>query len=84
MYYQDDDFNVVDRLKTVAGQVGAGLTQCALAWMLSKQGLTAPIIGASKPEHLDQAVEAVAIRLTPEQVKMLEEPYRPHRIMGHA
>ena len=84
MYYQDDDFSVVDRLKTVAGQVGAGLPQCALAWMLSKPGLTAPIVGASKPEHLDQAVEAVSIRLTPEQVKMLEEPYRPHRIMGHS
>jgi 1-deoxyxylulose-5-phosphate synthase len=45
--------------------------------------LTAPIVGASKPGHLDQAVDAVSIRLTPEQVKCLEEPYRPHRIMGH-
>jgi aryl-alcohol dehydrogenase-like predicted oxidoreductase len=84
MYYQDDDFSVVDRLKTVAGQVGAALPQVALAWMLSKPGITAPIIGASKQEHLDQAIEAVSIRLTPEQVKTLEEPYRPHRIMGHA
>jgi aryl-alcohol dehydrogenase-like predicted oxidoreductase len=52
--------------------------------MLSKPGLTAPIVGASKPEHLDQAIDAVSIRLTPDQVKLLEEPYRPHRIMGHS
>ena len=59
------------------------MPQAAVAWMLSKPGLTAPIVGASKPEHLDQAIDAVSIRLTPEQVKTLEEPYRPHRIMGH-
>jgi len=83
MYYQDDDFSVVERLKNVAAQVGTTLPQAALAWMLSKPGVTAPIIGASKPEHLEQAIDAVSIRLTPEQVKTLEEPYRPHRIMGH-
>jgi aryl-alcohol dehydrogenase-like predicted oxidoreductase len=83
LYYQDDDFTIVDRLQTVAGQVGCTMPQAAVAWMLSKPGLTAPIVGASRPEHLDQAVDAVSIRLTPEQVKTLEEPYRPHRIMGH-
>jgi len=83
MYYQDDDFTVVDRLRIVAGQAGCTLPQAAVAWMLSRPGLTAPIIGASKPEHLDQAIEAVSIHLAPEQVKTLEEPYRPHRIMGH-
>jgi len=83
MYYQDDDFAVVDRLRTVAGHVGCTLPQAAVAWMLSKPGLTAPIVGASKPEHLDQAIDAVSIHLTPKQVKSLEEPYRPHRIMGH-
>jgi len=83
LYYQEDDFNVVDCLKAVAAQVGTTLPQAALAWMLSKPGVTAPIVGASKPEHLDQAIDAVSIRLTPEQVKMLEEPYRPHRVMGH-
>ena len=83
MYYQDDDFTVVERLRTVAGQVGCTMTQAAVAWMLSRPGLTAPIIGASKLEHLDQAVDAVSIRLTPEQVKSLEDPYQPHRIMGH-
>ena len=83
LYYQEDDFSVVDGLKIVAGQVGAALPQVALAWILSRPGLTAPIIGASKPEHLDQAIDSVSIHLTPEQVKALEEPYRPHRIMGH-
>ena len=83
MYYQDDDFTVVDRLRTVAAQAGCTLPQAAVAWMLSKPGLTAPIVGASKPEHLDQAIAAVSVHLTPDQVKTLEEPYRPHRIMGH-
>ncbi|MGO9307396.1 MAG: aldo/keto reductase [Spirochaetia bacterium] len=83
MYYQDDDFKVVDVLKKVAAQAGVTLPQAALAWLLSKPGLTAPIVGASKLEHLDQAIEAVSVRLTPEQVKMLEAPYLPHRIMGH-
>jgi len=82
MYYQDDDFSVVERLQTVAGQLGVSQTQAALAWMLGKPGITAPIIGASKVEHLDQAVDAVGVRLSPEQVKMLEEPYRPHRVLG--
>jgi aryl-alcohol dehydrogenase-like predicted oxidoreductase len=83
LYYQDDDFAVLERVKTAAGQLGSSMTQAALAWMLSKPGLTAPIIGASRMEHLDQALEAVSIRISPDQVKMLEEPYRPHRILGH-
>jgi aryl-alcohol dehydrogenase-like predicted oxidoreductase len=83
MYYQDDDFTVVERLKLVAEQLGVSRPQAALAWILGKPGLTAPIVGASKAEHLDQAVDAVSIRLSPEQVTMLEEPYRPHRVLGH-
>jgi len=83
MYYQDDDFAVVERLKTVAAEVGCSQTQAALAWLLSKPGITAPIIGASRVEHLDQAVEAVSLRLSADQVKRLEEPYRPHHILGH-
>jgi len=83
MYYQDDDFVVLERLKTVAGQAGVTMPQAALAWMLSRPGITAPIVGASKPEHLDQAVDAVGVKLSAEQVKMLEEPYRPHAVLGH-
>jgi aryl-alcohol dehydrogenase-like predicted oxidoreductase len=83
MYYQDDDFAVVERLKLVAEQLGVSRPQAALAWILGRPGVTAPIIGASKPEHLDQAIDAVGVRLSAEQVKMLEEPYRPHRVLGH-
>ncbi|HTZ51519.1 MAG TPA: aldo/keto reductase [Spirochaetia bacterium] len=83
LYYQDDDFAVVERAGTVAGQLGVSPTQVALAWLLGKPGITAPIIGASRLEHLDQAVDAVGVRLSAEQVKLLEEPYRPHQVLGH-
>ncbi|HET6485650.1 MAG TPA: aldo/keto reductase, partial [Spirochaetia bacterium] len=83
LYYQPDDFAVVDRLKTVAAQVGKSMPQVALAWMLSKPFLTAPIVGASKMAHLEQAVEAVSVKLSAEHVKSLEEAYRPHPVMGH-
>ncbi len=56
--------------------------QVALAWMLAKPGITAPIIGATKPHHLDDAVKALDVKLSPEQVKRLEEPYRPHPVLG--
>lgn len=83
LYYQPDDFAVVDRLSTVAAQVGKSMPQVALAWMLSKPFLTAPIIGASKMPHLEQAVEALTIKLDAEQVKVLENAYRPHPVLGH-
>jgi len=83
LYYQPDDFAVVDRLKTVAAQVGKSMPQVALAWMLSKPFLTAPIVGASKMPHLEQAVEAVSVKLSAEQVKRLEEAYRPHPVLGY-
>ncbi len=83
MYYQEDDFAVVERLKGVAADVGRSLPQTALAWMLSKPYVTAPIVGASRMEHLEQAVEALSIRLSADQVASLEAPYRPHRVLGH-
>ena len=83
MYYQDDDFAVVERLKVVADSLGVSRPQAALAWILGRPGVTAPIIGASKPEHLDQAVDAMVVKLSAQQVKMLEEPYRPHPVLGH-
>ena len=84
LYYQEDDFTVVERLRTVAGQVGASMPQAALAWMLSKPYITAPIVGASKMEHLEQAVQALTVKLSQEQIASLEEPYQPHRIKGHS
>jgi aryl-alcohol dehydrogenase-like predicted oxidoreductase len=57
--------------------------QMALAWVLSKTVITAPIIGASKANHLDDAVAALALKLTDEEVKRLEEPYKPHAVADH-
>jgi len=83
MYYQPEDFTIVDRVKAVSEEIGKTMPQVALAWMLSKPYITAPIVGASKPPHLEQAVDAVSLHLTAEQLKILEEPYRPHAILGH-
>ena len=84
MYYQDDDFNVVERVTTLAEQLEATPAQVALSWMLHRPGITAPIIGASKMAHLEQAVGAVDVMLSQEQMAFLEEPYRPHPVLGHS
>jgi aryl-alcohol dehydrogenase (NADP+) len=83
MYYQPEDFTIVDRVKAVSEAIGKTMPQVALAWMLSKPYITAPIVGASRLPHLEQAVDAVSISLTAEQLKTLEEPYAPHPILGH-
>lgn len=83
MYYEEDDFRVVDRLSEVARQRGVPNAQVALAWLLSKPYVTAPIVGASKMDHLEDAIKAVEIKLTDEEVAVLEEPYRPHPVIGH-
>jgi 1-deoxyxylulose-5-phosphate synthase len=82
LYYQADDFTVVERVRKIAETVGKTTPQVALAWMLSKPHVTAPIVGASRLPHLEQAVEALSLHLDPEQVKALEEPYRPHPVKG--
>jgi aryl-alcohol dehydrogenase (NADP+) len=84
MYYQDSDFEVVDRLSAVAKQRGDSNAQVALAWLLQKPDVTAPIVGASKMQHLEDAVRATEIELSDEEVKALEEPYRPHPVLGHS
>lgn len=84
MYYQDSDFAVVDRLSEVAKQRGKSNSQVALAWVLSKPGITAPIIGASKMNHLEEAVAALDIKLSEADVMSLEESYRPHPVLGHS
>ena len=82
MYYEDSDFAVVDRVVEVAKEVGVAPAQVALAWMLQKPGITAPIIGATKTHHLGDAFKALDVKLSPEQVTRLEEPYRPHPVLG--
>jgi 1-deoxyxylulose-5-phosphate synthase len=83
LYYQDSDFAVVDRLTEVANKRGASNAQVALAWLLHLTGVVAPIIGASKPHHLDDALAALDLKLAPEELRALEEPYRPHPVLGH-
>ena len=84
MYYTSADFAVAERAAAIAGRRGVSPAQIALAWLLSKPGVTSPIVGASKPVHLEEAVAALAIRLEDDEVKALEEPYRPHGILGHS
>jgi 1-deoxyxylulose-5-phosphate synthase len=84
LYYQDSDFTVVDRVTEIACKRGVSNAQIALAWLLQQPGMTAPIIGASKMRHLDDAVGALSIQLDEEELKRLSEPYQPHRILGHS
>jgi aryl-alcohol dehydrogenase-like predicted oxidoreductase len=83
LYYQDCDFAVVDRVSEVAGKRQVSNMQVALAWVMCQPGITAPIIGASKPGHLEEAVAALDIKLNPDELQALAEPYRPHGILGH-
>jgi aryl-alcohol dehydrogenase-like predicted oxidoreductase len=76
------DKRVVDRLGELAAARGVPRAQLALAWLLSKPAVTAPIVGATKPHHLDDAVAAVSLKLTADEIKSLEEPYVPHPVMG--
>jgi aryl-alcohol dehydrogenase-like predicted oxidoreductase len=83
MYFQDSDFEIANRVTQVARQKGVSPVQIALSWILHQPGITAPIIGASKLQHLDDAVAALEIKLDPEECKYLEEPYQPHNVLGH-
>ncbi len=83
LYYRDSDFKIVDRVTETAKKRGVSNAQIALAWMLSKPDVSAPIIGASKMHHLDDALKALDLRLDADEIKALEEPYEPHPILGH-
>jgi len=84
MYYKPEDIDVLEQTIRIAAKHNVKPAQIALAWLLQKPGVSAPIIGASKMHHLEQAVAAVEIKLSAEDVAQLEEPYRPHPILGHA
>ncbi|MGA7460752.1 MAG: aldo/keto reductase [Candidatus Korobacteraceae bacterium] len=79
---EEADRKVIERLGKVAEQRGVPRAQLALAWMLSKPAITAPIVGATKPNHLSDAVAALSVRLTAEELAALEEPYVPHPVLG--
>jgi 1-deoxyxylulose-5-phosphate synthase len=84
LYYRDEDFVVAERVQEIAKERGVSGPQIALAWVLNKPFITAPIIGSSKMEHLDQAIAALDIKLSEEEIKRLEELYQPHPILGHS
>ena len=83
MYYADSDFTIVERVVELAKRRGVAPAQIALAWVLNRPGITAPIIGASKIEQLEQSIAAVEIELDADEMTYLEEPYVPHRVLGH-
>jgi len=79
---EEADRKVMDRVGEIAKQRGVPHAQIALAWMLGKPGITAPIVGATKPHHLPDAVAALTVKLTKEEITALEEPYVPHPVLG--
>ncbi|HZJ23739.1 MAG TPA: aldo/keto reductase [Anaerolineales bacterium] len=84
LYFREEDFNVADLAAEVAKERGVTASQVALAWVLNKPFVHSPIIGATKMEHLDQAIAALEIELSDEEIKRLEEPYKPHPVLGHS
>jgi 1-deoxyxylulose-5-phosphate synthase len=83
-YAQEDNLTIVQRVGDVAEARGLPMAQVALAWMLSKPIVTAPIIGAAKPHHLEDAIGALSVQLTPDEIRHLEETYQPHPVIGFA
>ncbi|MFC9439545.1 aldo/keto reductase [Nocardia sp. NPDC057030] len=81
--YVDDDFDVVDAVRAVAAERALPPAQIALAWLLGRPGVTAPIVGATRAEHLADALDALRVRLSDEEVARLAAPYRPHAVLGH-
>jgi aryl-alcohol dehydrogenase-like predicted oxidoreductase len=83
MYYQDSDFDTVDRVTEIAKARGVPNAQVALAWLMHQPGVTAPIVGASKPGHLEDAIAATSLKLSGDELKALGKHYQPHRVLGH-
>ncbi|UCE12482.1 MAG: aldo/keto reductase [Candidatus Heimdallarchaeota archaeon] len=83
-YFKPEDFDVVEQTVEIAKEKEVTPAQIALSWLFSKDYVTSPIIGATKIEHVEQAVEALEITMTEDDIKRLEEPYKPHPILGHS
>jgi aryl-alcohol dehydrogenase-like predicted oxidoreductase len=83
LYSQPTDFDVVERVAEVAGERGVPPAQVALAWLLHKPVVTAPIVGATKASHLQDALSAEQLTLSEQEIARLEEPYAPHPVLGH-
>ena len=82
-YYHATDLKIAERCEKVGKKLGVTPIQIALAWILSKPGMTAPVIGASKSHHLPDAIAALEVKLSDADIKTLEEPYQPDAVMGH-
>ncbi len=83
-YFRSEDFDVLERLEEVAKEKGATPAQVALAWLLAKKGVVSPVVGPTKLAQLEELADAVDIRLKADETKRLEEPYRPHPVLGHS
>jgi 1-deoxyxylulose-5-phosphate synthase len=83
MYTSDDDFDVVDAVRAVAAGRGVPAAQVALGWLLRQPAVSAPIVGATRLAHLEDAIAAVDLTLDDAEAARLEAPYRPHRVLGH-
>jgi len=81
-FFRPEDFDVVERVEAIAKEKGVSMAQVALAWLFEK-GVTAPIIGATKVQHVEEAVEALDTHLTADEIRRLEEPYKLHPVIGH-
>jgi aryl-alcohol dehydrogenase-like predicted oxidoreductase len=84
LYYRDEDFAVVDRLSEVASRRGESNARIGYAWLLHQPGLAAPIVGASKVAQIEDAVAATQVKLSDEEIQLLNEPYKPHPVLGHS
>jgi aryl-alcohol dehydrogenase (NADP+) len=84
LYFRDEDFVIADCVAEVAKERGVSPAQIALAWVLNKPFIHSPIIGATKMEHLDQSIAALEIKLSDDEMKRLEESYKPHPVLGHS
>jgi aryl-alcohol dehydrogenase-like predicted oxidoreductase len=83
LYRTPSDFDVVERCTEIAAEHGVPSAQVGLAWLLHRPGVTAPIVGATKPGHLEDALAAEERTLTEDEMRSLEEPYVPHPVLGH-
>lgn len=79
---EESDRLVVERVRELASSRGVPMAQVALAWLLSRPAVTAPIVGATKPQHLEDALAALSLQLSPDEIRQLEEPYIPHPVLG--
>jgi aryl-alcohol dehydrogenase (NADP+) len=84
LYFRDEDFTVAECVAELAKERGASGSQVALAWVLSKPYVTSPIVGATRMEHLDQAIAALDIELSEDEINKLEADYKPHPVLGHS